>query len=83
LRTDSDVADHNADFLADNPERDAHVLADRFENDGLALLTYAGSLDSEVAVELFDRVVVPVSTLLAVELGEVLVHGGPIPTVQF
>ena len=70
-----DVADHNAEFLADNPERDPHVLADRFENDELALLTYAGSLDGDPSVELFDRVVVPVSTLLAVELGEMLVHG--------
>ncbi|MCJ7779345.1 MAG: maleylpyruvate isomerase N-terminal domain-containing protein, partial [Acidimicrobiia bacterium] len=70
-----DVADHNDEFLAGNPERDPHVLADRFENDELALLTYAGSLDSDASVELFDRVVVPVSTLLAVELGEVLVHG--------
>ena len=70
-----DVADHNAEFLADNPERDPRALADQFENDELALLTHAGSLDGDPSVELFDRVVVPVSTLLAVELGEVLVHG--------
>ena len=70
-----DVADHNAEFLTDNPERDPHVLADRFEDNELALLTYVGSLDGDPVVEVFDGVVVPMSTLLAVELGEVLVHG--------
>ena len=70
-----DVADHNAEFLSDDPEHDPRVLADRFENNELALTTYAGTLDGDPAVEVFDGVVVPVSTLLAVELGEVLVHG--------
>jgi uncharacterized protein (TIGR03083 family) len=70
-----DVADHNAEFLSDNPERDPRILADRFENNELALTTYVGSLDGDPAVEVFDEVVVPMSTLLAVELGEVLVHG--------
>lgn len=70
-----DVADHNAEFLADNPERDPRVLADRFEDNERALLAYVRSLDGDPAVELFDGVVVPLSTLLAVEFGEVLVHG--------
>jgi hypothetical protein len=70
-----DVADHNAEFLTDNPERDPHVLADRFDDNKLALTTYVESLDGDPAVEVFDGVVVPMSTLLAVELGEVLVHG--------
>lgn len=70
-----DVADHNAEFLADNPERDPRALADRFEDNELALLTYVRSLDGDPAVEAFAGVVVPMSTLLAVELGEVLVHG--------
>jgi hypothetical protein len=70
-----DVADHNADFLSDDPERDPRVLADRFEDNELALTTYVGSLNGDPAVEVFDGVVVPMSTLLAVELGEVLVHG--------
>jgi hypothetical protein len=70
-----DVADHTAEFLSDDPERDPHALADRFENNELALTTYVGSLDGDPAVEVFDGVVVPMSTLLAVELGEVLVHG--------
>jgi uncharacterized protein (TIGR03083 family) len=70
-----DVADDNAEFLADNPERDPHVLADRSEDNELALTTYVESLDGDPAVEVFDGVVVPMSTLLAVELAEVLVHG--------
>ena len=70
-----DVADHNAEFLSDDPERDPHALADRFEDNELALTTYVGSLDGDPAVEVFDGVVVPMSTLLAVELAEVLVHG--------
>jgi hypothetical protein len=70
-----DVADHNAEFLSDHPERDPYVLADRFELNELALTTYAGTLDGDPDVEVFDGVVVPMSTLLAVELGEVLVHG--------
>lgn len=70
-----DVAAHNAEFLADNPERRPGPLADLFEHNELALLAYAGSLDGDPAVEVFDEVVVPMSTLLAVELGEVLVHG--------
>jgi len=61
-----DVADHNAEFLSNDPER---------ENNELALTTYAETLDGDPAVEVFDGVVVPMSTLLAVELGEVLVHG--------
>jgi uncharacterized protein (TIGR03083 family) len=70
-----DVADHNAEFLTDNPERDPHVLANRFEDNELALVNYVGSLDGDPAVEVFDGVVVPMSTLVAVEIGEVLVHG--------
>jgi len=70
-----DVADHNAEFLSNDPERDPRVLANRFENNELALTTYTGTLDGDPAVEVFDGVVVPMSTLLAVELGEVLVHG--------
>jgi len=70
-----DVAYHNAEFLSDEPERDPRVLADQFENNELTLTTYAGTLDGDPAVEVFDGVVVPMSTLLAVELGEVLVHG--------
>ena len=71
----NDVADHNAEFLSDDPERDPRVLADRFEDNELALTTYVGPLEGDPAVEVFDGVVVPMSTLLAVELGEVLVHG--------
>ena len=70
-----DVAGHNAEFLADDPERDPRALADRFEDGELALLTYVRSLDGDPVLEIFDGVDVPLSTLLAVELGEVLVHG--------
>ena len=77
-----DVADHNAEFLADNAERHPHVLADRFEDNELALQTYVGSIDGDPTVEVFDGVVVPMSTLLAVELGEVLVHGYDIAKVS-
>jgi hypothetical protein len=77
-----DVAGHNAEFLAANPERDPDILAGRFKDDQLALRAYAESLDGDPAVELFDGVVVPLSTLLAVELGEVLVHGYDIADVS-
>jgi hypothetical protein len=70
-----DVAVHNAEFLSNDPERDPHALADRFEDNELALTTYAEALDGDPVVEIFDGVVAPMSTLLAVELGEVLVHG--------
>lgn len=63
-----DVADHNAEFLADNLERDPGALADRFEDNELALLTYVRLLNGDPVVEVFDGVIVPMSTLLAVEL---------------
>ena len=77
-----DVAGHNAEFLAANPERDPDVLAGRFKDGELALRAYVESLDGDPAVELFDGVVVPLSTLLGVELGEVLVHGYDIAGVS-
>jgi uncharacterized protein (TIGR03083 family) len=70
-----DVAEHNTEFLIANPERDARALANRFESGELALRNHVDSLDGDPSVEMFDGILVPLSTLLAVELGEVLVHG--------
>lgn len=65
----------NARALADNPERDPRVLADRFDRGGEALVAYARQVDRDPTVTPFVGVEVPFSTLLGVELGEVLVHG--------
>lgn len=73
-----DVADHNAAFLAANSERDPRVLVVRFDNGELALRTHVESLDGDPDIELFEGIVAPMSTLLAVELAEVLVHGDDI-----
>lgn len=65
----------NAQSLAEDPERDPSVLADRLEGGVKELVRYAGTVEGNPAVTPFIGVEVPLSTLLAVELGEVLVHG--------
>ena len=70
-----DVARSNADVLAADPERRPRVLADRLERAGEELVSFARSLDGDPVVRPFAGVDVPVSSVLAIELGELLVHG--------
>lgn len=70
-----EVAAHNAAVLAADPERDPRSLAERARVGETALLTYVAQVGGDPDLELFQGAVVPLSTLLAVELAEVLVHG--------
>ena len=65
----------NARELAANPERDPRVLAERFDKGGEALVAFARQVDGDPTVTPFAGVEVPLSALLGLELGEVLVHG--------
>ena len=79
---DLDTIDHvdrsNAEHLASDPERRPRVLAARLERADDELVSYARTVDGDPVVHLFGGVDVPLSTLLAVELGELLVHGDDI-----
>lgn len=70
-----DIAADNARRLAEDPERNPRVLADRFDDGIRVLVTYARTMHGDPLVETFTDVKVPLSCLLAIELGEVLVHG--------
>ena len=70
-----EVEASNARALADNPERDPRILADRFNRGEEALVAYARKVDSDPGVSPYADVEVPLSALLGLELGEVLVHG--------
>jgi uncharacterized protein (TIGR03083 family) len=70
-----EVAANNTAFLASDLERDPQVLAERFAVGERALLAYVDGVGGDPLVELFRGVEAPLSTLLAVELAEVLVHG--------
>ena len=70
-----EVAANNAAFLAAERERDPRALAERFADGERALLAYIDGVGGNPTVEVFGGVTAPLSTLLAVELGEVLVHG--------
>ncbi len=65
----------NAQGLAEDPERDPRVLADRLDAGIRALVSYAAAVHGDPLVEPFTDVKVPLSCLLATELGELLVHG--------
>jgi uncharacterized protein (TIGR03083 family) len=65
----------NARDLAVNPERDPQILADRLSRGGRALAAYAREADGDPLVRPYVGVEIPLSTLLGVALGEVLVHG--------
>lgn len=65
----------NAQALSDDPERDLRTLADRLECGERALVDHARQTDGDPLVRPFAGVEVPLSTLLGVELGELLVHG--------
>ncbi len=68
----------NAEHLASDPERRPRILADRLERADDALVSYARTVDGDPVVRLFAGVDAPLSTVLAVELGELLVHGDDI-----
>jgi uncharacterized protein (TIGR03083 family) len=65
----------NAHDLAVNPERDPQILADRLSRGEQALAAYAREADGDPLVRPYVGVEIPLSTLLGVALGEVLVHG--------
>lgn len=67
-------SDHSQ-YLESNPDRDFQALADTFTAGEEALIGYARGLDSDPEVEIFKGVITSTSTLLSIELGEVLVHG--------
>jgi uncharacterized protein (TIGR03083 family) len=70
-----EVTATNEEILASDPERDPRALADRFEAGEQALLAYVEGVDGDPTLEVFEGVRAPLSSLLAVELAEVLVHG--------
>jgi uncharacterized protein (TIGR03083 family) len=70
-----DVAAGIAQRLARDPERDPGVLAERFERRIGDLVAYARTVEGDPLVRPFVGVEVPLSCLLGIELGEVLVHG--------
>ena len=65
----------NARDLAVNPERNPQILADRLGRGEQALAAYAREADGDPLVCPYAGVEVPLSTLLGVALGELLVHG--------
>lgn len=76
MRLDPDgVAAHADAALADEPRRQPADLAPRLDAGTNALAERAVAVDHDPYVELFQGVVVPVSTLVAVVLAEYLVHG--------
>jgi uncharacterized protein (TIGR03083 family) len=70
-----EVAANNAAYLVENRERDPRILADQFAAGERALLDHVAGVDGDPLLEAFRGIPAPLSTLLAVELGEVLVHG--------
>ena len=70
-----DVDRSNAQALAADPERDPGRLADRLASGERALVGFARQVEGDPQVSPFAGVEVPLSTLLAIELGELLVHG--------
>lgn len=73
-----DVDAGNAASLASDPERRPGVLAERLERADEALVAYARTADGDPVVEPFAGVRVPLSSMLAIELAELLVHGDDI-----
>ena len=69
------VAAGNEAALGADPERDPAVLADRVEAGEAALAAFLAEAAGDPEVEAFAGVRVPLSSLAAVELGELLVHG--------
>jgi uncharacterized protein (TIGR03083 family) len=70
----------SARFLSENPERDPGLLAARLEAGERALVEFARHAAGDPLTQPFEGVEVPLSSMLAVELGELLVHGYDIAT---
>jgi hypothetical protein len=70
-----EVDANNARAVAEDAERNPRILADRSDRGGEALVAYARTVHGDPTVAPFAGVEVPLSTLLGIELGEVLVHG--------
>ena len=70
-----EVAAHNAGLLAGDPERDPAVLADRIEAAEAEFAAYLASVEGDPEIMVFRGVRAPLSTLVAVAAGELLVHG--------
>jgi hypothetical protein len=70
-----EVAATNAASLAADSERDPVRLAARAAASDGELRSYAAAAQGNPTVEIFRGIRAPLSTLLAVELAEVLVHG--------
>jgi uncharacterized protein (TIGR03083 family) len=69
------VAVANARFLQQDTQRDPRQLAERLEQGTRALATYARNEAGDPLVQPFEGVRIPLSSLLALVLSEVLVHG--------
>jgi hypothetical protein len=70
-----EVDSSNAKGLADSPERDPGRLADRLVVGERALVQHARAVGDDPPAHPFEGVEVPMSTVLGIELGELLVHG--------
>jgi hypothetical protein len=73
-----DVNDNAATTIRDvaaEPERDLRVLAGRIVQGEHALVTYARAAGGDPPVTPFAGLQVPLSSMLGIELGELLVHG--------
>ena len=77
-----EVDAHNAEVLAQDPERDLAVLADRVEAGMHDYLEVAGEVDEDELVDFFKGMLVPASAVTATLLGEVLVHGDDIAKAE-
>ncbi len=74
-----DIAESNARALAADPERDPQVLADRLARGEREFVSYVRGVEGDPLVEPFVGMKVPQSTVAAIELGEILVHGSISP----
>ena len=72
----------SAQWLSEHPERDPRVLAARLEAGERALVALAEHVTGDPLVTPFEGVQVPLSSVLAVELGELLVHGHDIASAS-
>lgn len=70
-----EVDAHNAEVLAEDPERDLDVLADRVDVDAARYVATAATYAHDHPVDFFTPMRVPASGVSATLLGEALVHG--------
>jgi uncharacterized protein (TIGR03083 family) len=77
-----DVDRHNAEALAEDPERDLDVLAERVEKEARRYIDMASAFAADQPVDFFTGMRVPASAVTATLLGEALVHGQDIATAE-